>query len=104
MKIGRLEIRWTNRAVATRAMQGDSAQLLAAFAVPDTTAWWRAVNWILDVAEAETVRNARNSTMHTNMVLNAVGAGEGIDLVRTKLKEARENAIHQDRSEQVSRA
>jgi hypothetical protein len=67
--------------------------------VPDTEAWWLAVNWILDTAEAETIANARRSTMNTNMVLNAVGAGEGIDLVRTKLHEARAEAIRGKREE-----
>lgn len=61
--------------------------------MPDTEAWWRAVNWIIDVAETETIQGARKVTANPHMVIAAVGAGEGIDLVRTKLKEAREAAL-----------
>lgn len=63
------------------------------FGVPDTEAWWVSVHWILDQAERETIEWARKKTGDANACIAAVGAGEGIELVRTKLNEARAIAL-----------
>jgi hypothetical protein len=80
------------------------------FAVADNEPWWLAVLQTLDEAERETVAGARNRTGNPNLCIAAVGAGEGIDLVRNKLidkryralrKKGGSNAIHESRPEQV---
>jgi hypothetical protein len=63
------------------------------FAIPDNTPWWLAVHQILNEAEAETVQGARNRTANPNLCIAAVGAGEGIDLVRQKLLDRRRIAL-----------
>jgi hypothetical protein len=61
--------------------------------VADTEPWWLAVNQILDEAEWETIEGARKRTPNTNACIAAVGAGEGVALVRDKLKQARDLAL-----------
>jgi hypothetical protein len=63
------------------------------FAVADTEPWWLAVHQIVDQAELETIAGARRMTADANRCIAAVGAGEGCDLIRAKLKEARERAL-----------
>jgi hypothetical protein len=63
------------------------------FAIPDNESWWLAVHQILDEAEDETVQGARNRTANPNLCIAAVGAGEGIDLVRQKLISKRRLAL-----------
>lgn len=64
-----------------------------ALAVADTEPWWIAVHSIIDQAEWETVEGARNRTHDTNKCIAAVGAGEGVALVRQKLMDARNVAL-----------
>jgi glycerol dehydrogenase-like iron-containing ADH family enzyme len=85
-------IRWTS-----------PAQLpvrLESLGVPDTDPMWRAVHYLIDEAEAETILHARKKLRDTNACLAAVGAGEGIDLVRAKLNQARANALRIQRGQQ----
>jgi hypothetical protein len=63
------------------------------FAIPDNEAWWLAVHQILDEAEAETTHGARNRTANPNLCIAAVGAGEGVELVRQKLLDRRRLAL-----------
>jgi hypothetical protein len=80
------------------------------FAVADTEPWWLAVHQVLEEAERETTNAARNLIVDTNRCIAAVGAGEGIDLIRQKLIDKRNlalrtqggsNAIHQNRAESI---
>lgn len=64
-------------------------------AVPDTEPWWNAVHQIIDQAEWETIDGARRRTKETNACIAAIGAGEGVALVRQKLIEARELALRE---------
>jgi hypothetical protein len=63
------------------------------FAIPNNEPWWMAVHQILDEAEAETTRGARNRTANPNLCIAAVGAGEGVELVRQKLLDKRRLAL-----------
>jgi hypothetical protein len=63
------------------------------FAIPNNEAWWLAVHQILNEAEAETVAGARNRTANPNLCIAAVGAGEGVELVRQKLLDKRKLAL-----------
>jgi hypothetical protein len=63
------------------------------FAIPDNEPWWLALHQILNEAEAETVQGARNLTANPNLCIAAVGAGEGIELVRQKLIDKRRLAL-----------
>jgi hypothetical protein len=62
-------------------------------AVGDSEPWWLAVHSIIDLAEWETIDGARRRTKDTNACIAAIGAGEGVALVRQKLIEARELAL-----------
>jgi hypothetical protein len=64
--------------------------------VADTEPWWIAINEIIDEAEWETIEGARRTTANTNSCIAAVGAGEGVALVRQKLIEAREIALQSE--------
>jgi hypothetical protein len=63
------------------------------FAIPDNEPWWLAVHQILNEAESETVSGARNRTANPNLCIAAVGAGEGVELVRQKLIDKRRLAL-----------
>jgi hypothetical protein len=63
------------------------------FAIPDNEPWWLAVHQILNEAEAETTSGARNRTANPNLCIAAVGAGEGVELVRQKLLDKRRVAL-----------
>jgi hypothetical protein len=69
--------------------------------VADTEPWWIAVNKIIDQAEWETIEVARRKTPNTNECIAAVGAGEGVHLVRQKLQEAREVALRENQLGQI---
>lgn len=86
----------------TPAPMLDQLDYSGALAVPDTEPWWLAVNQIVNEAELETIQGARNKLMNTNLCIAAVGAGEGIDLIRTKLKQAREYALTHYRAGKIS--
>jgi len=66
------------------------------FAVPENEPWWCAVHRVLDEAEKETVQGARDYIKDTNRVLSAVGAGEGIELVRRKLLDLRDQSLRRN--------
>jgi hypothetical protein len=63
------------------------------FAIPNNEPWWMAVHQILNEAEAETTQGARNRTANPNLCIAAVGAGEGVELVRQKLLDKRRLAL-----------
>ncbi len=69
----------------------------AAFAVSDQEAWWVAVNQLIDDLEMEMVVGARNNVANTNICISAVGAGEGVAMVRQRLIETRERALSESR-------
>jgi hypothetical protein len=109
MKVGKLEIRWRPQPIGdNRFHHGDIDDDLdkldrtGAFAVANTTAWWLAVMQLLNRVEAETVQGARNRVKDTNSCIAAVGAGEGVALVRQRLIETREYALSQ--MEQIKRS
>lgn len=93
MKIGKLEIRWGKRNIPIPWAGASDTDYSGAFAVVEAEAWWLAVNQIVDQAELETIAGARRATHDANRCIAAVGAGEGCDLIRTKLKEARAYAL-----------
>jgi hypothetical protein len=73
----------------------NDALFTGALAVADTEPWWIAVHSIIDQAEWETIDGARRRTKETNACIAAIGAGEGVALVRQKLIDARELALRQ---------
>jgi len=66
---------------------------LGPLAVPDNEPWWITIHQIIDEAELETIQGARRRTKDTNACIAAVGAGEGVALVREKLIQARQLAL-----------
>jgi hypothetical protein len=92
MKIGGVEIRWV-RANPWRVPPVSNRDLTGVFAISADEPWWLAVHHILNEAEQETIDGARKRVQNTNACISAVGAGEGIDLVRTKLNDARSIAL-----------
>lgn len=76
-----------------RRLPVDEPMFIGALAVADTEPWWTAVHSIIDEAEWETIEGARRRTKDTNACIAAVGAGEGVALVRQKLNHAREIAL-----------
>jgi hypothetical protein len=72
------------------------------FAVTDSEPWWLAVHQVINEAESETVTGARNRTANPHLCIAAVGAGEGIDLVRQKLLDKRQLALKQNASNLTS--
>ena len=97
MRIGNLEIRWAREGlVSPRAPStslGMTEDYTGALAVADTEPWWRAVHQIINEAERETIVYARQNNTDPNACLAAVNAGDGIDLVRRKLNDARKYAL-----------
>jgi hypothetical protein len=96
MKIGRLEIRWLKDPIPWSGaidVGDDKVDRTPVFAVPDTEPWWLAVHQVLNQAEKESVEGARNRLANTNMCIAAVGAIDGVVLVRQKLMAAREIAL-----------
>lgn len=100
MRIGPVEIRWV-RASPWRVPSVPGRDLTGAFAVPNDEPWWLAVHQIINEAEQETVEGARKRTQLTNACIAAVGAGEGVDLVRTKLIDARNIALTENKRAKV---
>jgi hypothetical protein len=74
-------------------LPADDTLFTGALAVADTEPWWIGVHAIIDQAEWETIEGARRRTKETNACIAAIGAGEGVALVRQKLIEARELAL-----------
>ncbi len=63
------------------------------FAVSDKNPFWLAIHQVINEAEQETIEGARNRTADTNKCIAAVGAGEGVCLVRSKLIAKRLQAL-----------
>jgi len=93
MKLGPLEIRWRKGRVLVPMEVFEQRDLSGVFAVPIDEPWWLAVHAIIDAAEQECVDGARKRIQSTNACISAVGAGEGCDLVRQKLVDARDIAL-----------
>ena len=93
MKIGNLEIRWVRQQRSVLPQKEPAIDRTGALAVPDTQPWWLAVHQIIDQAEAETIASSRQRNTDPNACMAAVNAGEGVDLVRRKLNDARELAL-----------
>jgi hypothetical protein len=93
VKIGNLEIRWWKPVT----LKGDDGvDRTGAFAVADDTGWWLGLQQLINKIEAETIVGARNRVKETNECIAAVGAGEGVALVRRRLMETRAYALAQD--------
>ena len=98
MRIGKVEIRFTKPELGRRKSEvGDQnleiRDLTGVFAVSDQEPWWRAVNQLLDTLEWETIEATRNNVATTNLLINAVGAGEGVAMVRQRLWETRSGEL-----------
>jgi len=85
--------KWTKPGFRFRADRAIEAIRIAPLGVPDNEPWWLAIHKIIDDAEWETIEGARNRTSNTNACIAAVGAGEGVALVRQKLIDARTLAL-----------
>jgi hypothetical protein len=98
MKIGNLEVQWHEKcsyARDARIHSNGDKDLSGAFAVADTEPLWRAIHQALDELEMEMIEAARRYTKSTNECIAAVGAGEGVAMVRLRLIEKRENALRE---------
>jgi len=94
MKFGPVEILLPSRARARAYVDIDGDKdLSGAFAVADSEPWWRAVHQTINELELETIEAARRYTKSTNECIAAVGAGEGVAMVRLRLIEKRDNAL-----------
>jgi hypothetical protein len=87
---------WPFQIIRRRQVARPEAMNVGPLGVADTEPWWIAVNQIIDEAEWETVWGARRTTANTNACIAAVGAGEGVALVRQKLIEARQIALQSE--------
>jgi hypothetical protein len=76
-------------------LKDDGIDRTGAFAIGEDTAWWLALHQLLKRLEEETVLGARTRIKDTNECIAAVGAGEGIALVRRRLMETRAYALSQ---------
>jgi len=81
------------RPVAGRVGTAAGQDLSGVFAVSANEPWWLAVHALIDVLEGETIEGARNNVRDTNICISAVGAGEGVAMVRQRLIETREAAL-----------
>jgi hypothetical protein len=81
------------RRVLELRQQPARPDLSGVFAVSDQEPWWLAVNQVLDDLERETAQFARDKVADTNKCISAVGAGEGVAMVRLRLKEIRDFAL-----------
>jgi hypothetical protein len=96
MKIGPVEILLPSRARARAYVDTyDAKDLTGAFAVSDLEPWWMAVHQTINELEMEMIEAARRYTKSTNECIAAVGAGEGVAMVRLRLLEKRENALRE---------
>jgi hypothetical protein len=89
MRIGKIELRWD----ADVDIVQDKIDRSHIFAVPENEPWWLAVHQAINEIERETIDAARRYTKSTNECIAAVGAGEGVAMVRLRLLEKRENAL-----------
>jgi hypothetical protein len=92
---------WPFQIVHRRQVTRPEAVNLGPLGVADTEPWWIVVNQIIDKAEWETIDGARRYTEETNRCIAAVGAGEGVALVRQKLHEARQIALKSGQRSEV---
>lgn len=92
-------MRWFSLKAIDRAPPKDDVDRTGAFAVAADTAWWLAVHKIINEVEAETVKFARDRLKDTNACIAAVGAGEGVALVRQRLIETRQHALSSARQD-----
>jgi hypothetical protein len=98
MKIGPVEILLPSRARARINMYGDNGKdLSGAFAIADTEPLWLAIHQAINELEMETIEAARRYTAETNRCIAAVGASEGVAMVRLRLQEKRNNALRENR-------
>src|SRR4030095_1064187 len=96
MKIGPVEILLPSRARARAYVDIDGDKdLSGAFAVADTEPLWLAIHQTINELEMETIEAERRYTKSTNECIAAVGAGEGVAMVRLRLMEKRENALRE---------
>src|SRR5262245_12785973 len=94
MRIGPLEFRWYTARHRSGNPPITDRDLTGVFAVPNDEPWWIAVHSLINQAEAETIKGARAAhTRNPNGCVAAIGASEGVDLVRQKLIDARELAL-----------
>jgi hypothetical protein len=84
-------MKWLRRLMAPKV--APDTDYTGIFAIPNDTPWWLAVHQLLNEAEHETVEGARSRTANPNLCIAAVGAGEGVDLVRQKLIDKRRLAL-----------
>src|SRR5439155_3590974 len=78
-----------------RPFRGKKIDATAVFAVVDSEPWWIAVHDAITELEAETIEGARRYVANTNQCISAIGAGEGVALVRTRLIEKRDLALRE---------
>jgi hypothetical protein len=95
MRFRQLLKAWVTNKPPVYAVPPPNVNLDLVFAVPDNEPWWMAVHQLIDEAERETVDGARSRTANTNLCIAAIGASEGVDLIRQKLKDKRELALRQ---------
>jgi hypothetical protein len=95
MKIGDLEIRWhgpsSSRARVNTEVVGKD--MSGVFSVSEFEPWWLAVHQAINELEEETIEAARRATGRPYNCIAAVGAGEGVAMVRLRLIEKRDNAL-----------
>jgi hypothetical protein len=92
---------WPFQIIRRKPVARPEAVNLGPLGVADTEPWWIAINLIIDEAEWETIEGARRTTGNTNACIAAVGAGEGVALVRQKLHEARQIALKSENERQA---
>lgn len=94
MRIGNLEIRYP-RARARVDTSVVAKDMSGVFAVSEFEPWWLAVHKALNELEVETIDAARAATGRPYNCIAAVGASEGVAMVRMRLIELRENALRE---------
>ena len=101
MRIGKLEISYGEAEGSKPEVGSRKAEvktdLTGVFAVSDQEPWWLAVDQLLDTLEWETIDATRNNVSNTNLLINAVGAGEGVAMVRQRLWETRREALQKSK-------
>jgi hypothetical protein len=97
MKIGNLDIRWPRvRARVDTSVVGKD--MSGVFAISEFEPWWLALHQTLNELEQETIDAARASTGRPYNCIAAVGASEGVAMVRMRLIEKRANALREKNS------
>ncbi len=98
MKIFGIEIRRAGALNSQPSTTNSSAALSAAelagiFRIAEDTAWFRAVLQEIDRLERETIEESRRVVGDTNKCINAVGGGEALALLKSRLCALREQAV-----------